>query len=66
MNPDDPEKERLETEQPTTDYTGDQPQDPGPEDDDRIRPSDRFRVLGRPARYFRWALDKAATTPRPM
>ena len=52
--------------QPTDDYTGDQAQDPGPDDEDRLRPGDRFRVLGRPARYFRWPLDKAATTPRPM
>jgi hypothetical protein len=61
MNPDE-----LEDEPHPDDYTGDQAQDPGPDDEDRIKRSDRFRVLRRPARYFRWPLDNAATTPRPM
>ncbi|HEY7205948.1 MAG TPA: hypothetical protein VIA61_16690 [Methylomirabilota bacterium] len=61
MNPDE-----RETEPHSDDYTGDQAQDPGPDDEDRLRPADRFRVMRRPARYFRWPLDSAATTPRPM
>jgi hypothetical protein len=61
MNPDEVKDDRT-----TDDYTGDQAQDPGPDDEDRIKPSDRFRVLRRPARYFRLPLDRAATTPRPM
>ena len=61
MSPDE-----RENQEPIDDYTGDQAQDPGPDDEDRLRPSDRFRVLRRPGRYFRWPLDKAATTPRPM
>jgi hypothetical protein len=61
MNPDEPDEA-----QPTDDYAGDQAQDPGPDDEDQIKPGERFRVLRRPSRYFRWPLDRAATTPRPM
>jgi hypothetical protein len=61
MNPDEREGER-----PTEDYTGDQAQDPGPDDEDQVKPAERFRVLRRSARYFRWPLERAATTPRPM
>jgi hypothetical protein len=61
MNPDD-----LDSDRATDDYSGDQAQGPGPDDEDRVKPGERFRVLRRPARYFRWPLDSAATTPRPM
>jgi hypothetical protein len=53
------------------DYAGDQPQGPGPDDDDRIRrapPAARgaARRGGTRRGYFRWPLESAAATPRLM
>jgi hypothetical protein len=55
------------------DYTGDQPQGPGPDDADRIprriRRGERPRADGRGGGrggYFRWPLESAAATPRLM
>jgi hypothetical protein len=55
----------------TEDYAGDQPQGPGPDDEQRIKRSPRPRprrprVSSVRACYFRWLLDSAAATPRPM
>lgn len=59
---------QLKDEPQAQDYTGDQPQGPGPDDDDRIKrpPRRRPRRPGsQPRSYFRWLLASAATTPRP-
>ena len=60
---------RLEDEYTREDYAGDQPQGPGPDDEDRVRPGERPgnghpRRAGR--RYFRWPVESAAATPRLM
>ena len=58
---------RLDDERAPEDYGGDQPQGPGPDDDDRLHPgrgADRRRWARRG--YFRWLLESAATTPRLM
>jgi hypothetical protein len=49
------------------DYAGDQPQGPGPDDDDRIWRAPRAVRRGDTRRgYFRWPLESAAATPRLM
>ena len=67
---------QLEDERSPEDYTGDQPQGPGPDDEDRVQPGERSGNGRRPRRgraarpyvrpYFRWALESAATRPRLM
>lgn len=62
---------RLDDERTPDDYAGDQPQGPGPDDDDRIRRGpgaarDAERRGGARRGYFRWPLESAAATPRPM
>jgi hypothetical protein len=68
-------RRRLEDERTAEDYAGDQPQGPGPDDDDRIprrirrgegrEPGGDRRGLARGG-YFRWLLESAAATPRLM
>jgi hypothetical protein len=65
------DRRRLDDERAPEDYAGDQPQGPGPDDDDRLRPGhgpDRGADRRRGARrgYFRWLLESAAATPRLM
>ena len=67
---------RLEDERSREDYAGDQPQGPGPDDEDRVQPGERPGNGRRPRRgrsarsyfrsYFRWELESAATRPRLM
>jgi hypothetical protein len=64
---------RSEDERSREDYAGDQPQGPGPDDEDRVRPGER-PGHGRPRRagrayfrpYFRFVLESAAARPRLM
>ena len=62
-------RRRLDDERHSEDYAGDQPQGPGPDDDDRIprqgerRGADR---RGGARGYFRWLLESAAASPRLM
>jgi hypothetical protein len=64
-------RRRLDDERAPEDYAGDQPQGPGPDDDDRLRPG-RGPNRGADGRrgprrgYFRWPLESAAATPRLM
>jgi hypothetical protein len=63
---------RLDESRPASeDYAGDQPQGPGPDDDDRIRRGPgsargAARRDGTRRGYFRWPLERAAATPRLM
>ena len=63
-------RRRLDDERAPEDYAGDQPQGPGPDNDDRI-PRRIRRGEGRDPGadrrdYFRWLLESAAATPRLM
>lgn len=65
------DRRRLDDERASEDYAGDQPQGPGPDDDDRLRPGHGpRRGVDRPGEvprgYFRWPLESAAATPRLM
>ncbi|HTI53468.1 MAG TPA: hypothetical protein VMC04_04505 [Verrucomicrobiae bacterium] len=58
---------RLDDERAPEDYAGDQPQGPGPDDDDRLkRAPGPARRGGARRGYFRWPLESAAATPRLM
>ena len=59
---------RVEDDRSRDDYTGDQPQGPGPDDEDRVQPGERPATGRRPGRrrYFRWVLESAAARPRLM
>ena len=58
---------RLDESAPAPDdYAGDQPQDPGPDDDDRIRRAPREVRHADRRGYFRWPVESAAATPRLM
>jgi hypothetical protein len=68
-------RRRLDDERAPEDYAGDQPQGPGPADDDRIprrirRGESRGPGAGRRGGsrrdYLRWLLESAAATPRLM
>ena len=65
------DRRRLEDGRAPEDYAGDQPQGPGPDDDDRLRPGQSpgrgvDRRGGARRGYFRWPLESAAATPRLM
>ena len=65
-------RSQLDDERSSEDYAGDQPQGPGPDDEDRVprrvrrgesRGPGADRRGGARRSYFRWLLESAAATP---